>query len=201
VRYFIVPAALMLAACALPGASGTGSLMTAMHPTQDSCASRGLTLDAGSQQCVIRPPPAADTTGSLPSQTVATAQPSSPQQQALAPPKAEQPGPRQFKPQQAQPQQPPAQPQLPQPQAQPQPQDRRAGLSVPIEQDAAIRPDSPQNSETAVEFAHFVRATGYRCDSISALAPRPGGFTLACNRSTFRYAIKANDRGWIVTIE
>jgi hypothetical protein len=147
----------MLTACALPGASGMGSF------TQEFCASRGLTLDATSKQCVT--PPAlqrAETTGSLPSQTVTTEQPSSP----------------------------PA-----------QPQEKRAGLSVPIEQDAVIRPDSSQNSETAAEFAHFVRASGYRCDSISALVPRPGGFTLACNRSTFRYAIKGKDGRWIVTIE
>jgi hypothetical protein len=198
VRYFIVPAALMLTACA----SGTGSFMTAMHPTQDSCASRGLTLDATSQQCVIPPPSqAADTTGALPSQTATTEQPAAPPAQQAPPPKAEHPRPKQSQPQQAQPQQPPVQPQQPQPQPQAQPQDRRAGLSVPIEQDAVIRPDAPQNAETAVEFAHFVRASGYRCDSISALAPRPGGFTLACNRSTFRYAIKDKDGGWIVTIE
>ena len=67
--------------------------------------------------------------------------------------------------------------------------------------DAVIRPDSPQSSETAAEFAHFVRASGYRCDSISSLGPRPGGFTLACNRSTFRYEIKGKDGRWIVTIE
>jgi hypothetical protein len=203
VRYFIVPAALMLAACALPGASGTGSLMTATHPTQDSCAARGLTLDATSQQCVILPlSQAAETTGALPAQTVATAQPSSPPaQQALPQPKAEQPGRQPFKPQQAQPQQPPAQPQQPQTQTQIQTQDRRAGLSVSIEQDAVIRPDSQQNSEMAAEFAHFVRASGYRCDSISALAPRPGGFTLVCNQSAFRYAIKNKDGGWTVTIE
>jgi hypothetical protein len=209
VRYFIVPAALMLAACALPGASGTGSLMTAMHPTQDSCAARGLTLDATSQQCVIPPPSqGAETTGSLSSQTVATAQPSSPPaQQAPTQPKTGQPGSQSFKPQQAQPQQPPAQPQQTQTQtqtqtqSQTQTQDRRAGLSVSIEQDAVIRPDSQQNSEMAAEFAHFVRASGYRCDSISALAPRPGGFTLVCNQSTFRYAIKNKDGGWTVTIE
>ena len=64
-----------------------------------------------------------------------------------------------------------------------------------------IGADAPQNSETAAEFAHFVRASGYRCDSISALAPRPGGFTLACNRSAFRYAIKNRDGRWIVTTE
>jgi hypothetical protein len=195
VRYFIVPAALMLTACALPGASGTGGFMTAMHPTQESCASRSMTLDTTSKECVT-PPPDAETTGSLPSPTTTTTQPPSPPaQQAVTQPKAEQPGSRQFKPQQAAPQQPPALPQ------QPEPQERRAGLSVPVEPDAVIRPDSPENSETAIEFAHFVRASGYRCDSISALAPRPSGFTLVCNRSTFRYAIKGKDGGWIVTIE
>jgi hypothetical protein len=188
----------MLTACALPGASGMGSFMTAMHPTQEVCASRGLTLDATSKQCVT--PPAsqgAATTGSLPSQTITTEQLSSPPvQQAPPQPKAEQRRPQQFQPQQAQPQQPPAQPQQSQ---------EKAGLSVPIELDAAIRADSPQNSETAAVFAHFVRASGYRCDSISALAPRQGGFTLACNRSTFRYSIKDKDKDkdgrWIVTIE
>jgi hypothetical protein len=189
----------MLTACALPGTSGTGSFMTAMHPTQESCASRGLTLDVTSKQCVIPPAPqGAETTGSLPSQTITPEQPPSPPApQAPPQPKAEQPRPQKSQTQQAQPQQPPAQPQ------QPQLQERRAALSVPIEPDAVIRPASPQNSEAAAEFAHFVRASGYRCDSISALAPRPGGFTLACNRSTFRYAIKDKDRdgGWIVTIE
>jgi len=181
----------MLSACALPGASRMGSF------TQEFCASRGLTLDATSKQCVTLPASqGAETTGSLPSQTITTAQPSSPPaQQAPWQPKAQQPRPKQSQPQQAPPQQPPDQSQ------QPQPQEKRAGLSVPIEQDAVIRPESPQNSETAAEFAHFVRASGYRCDSISALAPRPGGFTLACNRSTFRYAIKDKDGRWIVTIE
>jgi hypothetical protein len=89
---------------------------------------------------------------------------------ASATAKAERPLSQQSEPQQAQQQQLPAQPQ------QPQPPEKRAGLSVPIEPEAVIRPDSSQNSEAAVEFAHFVRASGYRCDSISALAPRPGGF-------------------------
>jgi len=151
---------------------GASSFMTA---TQEFCASRGLALDATSKQCV-RPPASqgAETTASLP-------------------PRPQQSQPQQSQPQQAQPQQPSAQPE--------QPQERRAALSVPIEQGAVIRPASPQNSEMAAEFAHFVRASGYRCDSISALAARPGGFTLACNRSAFRYAIKEKDGRWIVKIE
>ena len=185
----------MLAACALPGASGTGSLATATNPTQESCAARGLTLDASSKQCVITlPSQGAETTGSLPSRATAAEQPSSPSaQQAPVQPKAGQQRPQQSQPQQAQPQQPPDQSQ--------QLQERRASISVPIEPGAVIKPDSPQSAETAVEFAHFVRASGYRCDSISALTPRSGGFILICNRSTFRYAIKEKDGRSVVTVE
>jgi hypothetical protein len=184
----------MLTACSLPGLSGMGSFMTAAHPTQEYCASRGQTLDAVVQQCVV--PPAsqgAETTGSLPSRASITEKPlSPPAQQAPAQPTAQQP-----RPQQSQPQQLPVQPQ------QHQPQEQRASLSVPIEPGAVIKLASPQNSEMVTEYAHFVRASGYRCDSISALEPRPGGVTLVCNRSTFRYAIEGKDKAgrWIVTIE
>jgi hypothetical protein len=184
----------MLAACSLPGLSGMGGFMTATHPTQEYCASRGLTLDAAVQQCVA--PPAsqgAETTGSLPSQASITEKPfPPPAQQTPPPPTAQQP-----RPQQSQPQQPPVQPQ------QHQPQEQRASLSVPIEPGAVIKPDSPRSSEMVTEYAHFVRASGYRCDSISAIEPRPGGVTLVCNRSTFRYAIEGKDQDgrWKVTIE
>jgi hypothetical protein len=194
VKYFILPAALMLTACSLPGLSGMGNFMTATHPTQEYCASRGLTLDAAVQQCVV--PPAsqgAETTGSLPLRATITEKPlSPPAQPASAQQTVQQP-----RPQQSQPQQPPVQPE------QHQVQEQRASLSVPIEPKAAIKPDSPQNSEMATEYAHFVRASGYRCDSVSSLAPRPGGVTLVCNQSAFRYAIKDKDKDgrWIVTLE
>jgi hypothetical protein len=68
-RHFVaILAALTLTECALPGASGT-SFMSSMHPTQEFCASRGMTLDATTKQCVTPPQPArvtADVTGSLP---------------------------------------------------------------------------------------------------------------------------------------
>jgi hypothetical protein len=183
----------MLTACSLPGVSGMGSFLTATHPTQEYCASRGLTLDAAVQQCVAPASQEAETTGSLPSQASITQKPLSPPvQQAPAQPTAQQP-----RPQPSQPQQPPVQPQ------QHQPQEQRTSLSVPIEPGAVIKLDSPQNSEMVTEYAHFVRASGYRCDSISALEPRPGGVTLVCNRSTFRYAIEGKDQDgrWKVTIE
>ena len=52
VRLFLILAALTLTACALPGVSGTNSFTSTMHPTQEFCASRGLTLDATTKQCV-----------------------------------------------------------------------------------------------------------------------------------------------------
>jgi hypothetical protein len=181
----------MLTACSLPGVPGMGSFMTATHPTQESCASRGLTLDAAIQQCVV--PPASkgpETTGSLPSRASITEKP-------LSPPAPAQQTVQQPRPQQSQPQQPPVQPE------QYQVQEQRASLSVPIEPKGAIKPGSPPNSEMATQYAHFVRASGYRCDSVSSLAPRPGGVTLVCNQSAFRYAIEDKDKDgrWIVTLE
>jgi hypothetical protein len=183
VRYLVVAVASVLTSCA-----GLGSFTTAMNPTQDYCASRGLTFDAGIKQCVVPPPSpqAADTTGSLPAQTRKAEQQSPPL--ASAPPAVQKPPPQQI---QLQP--PPADTQ------QTQFQEKRAG--VPIEQDARIKPDS-QISDAATEFAHFVRGSGYRCDSISGLAQHAASITLVCNRSTFRYAINRDKDGrWTVAVE
>ena len=91
-----------------------------------------------------------------------------------------------------------------QPQPQPQPQERqRADPTVPIEPDAVIYPKLSQDFALMSELAHFVRATGYRCDSISALQPLPPsrGFKLVCNHSDFKYAIENKDGRSIVTAE
>jgi LAS superfamily LD-carboxypeptidase LdcB len=184
VRYLVVAVASVLTSCA-----GIGSFMTASAPTQDYCASRGLTLDAAIKQCVVPPPASqgADTTGSLPSPTKKVEQ-QSPPPLASAQPTAPKPLPQQSQP-----------PQLPPETQQTQFQEKRE--SVPIEQDAHIKPDS-QASDMATEFAHFVRASGYRCDSVSAMAQHYAGVTLACNRSTFRYAInKDKDDRWTVAVE
>jgi LAS superfamily LD-carboxypeptidase LdcB len=144
-----------------------------------------MTLDANIKQCVVPPPAQSpDTTGSLPSPAKPAAQSSPPPlQQTPAPQIVVQPKPQPI----------PAEAQ------QPQFQEKRA--DIPIEQVAAIKPDS-QIADTAVEFAHFVRGSGYRCDSISALAQRAATFILTCNRSAFRYSInKDNDGRWIVALQ
>ena len=49
-----------------------------------------------------------------------------------------------------------------------------------------------QDFDLMYEFAHFVRASGYRCDSISALAPHPvsHGYEFVCNRFAYKYGIQ-----------
>jgi hypothetical protein len=74
---------------------------------------------------------------------------------------------------------------------------------VPIEPDAAISPKLSQDSDQMDEFAHFVRASGYRCDSISALRRLPAsqGFKLVCNHSAYKYEIEDKAGRSIVTVE
>jgi len=196
VRHFHVLGALMLTACALPGASGGSTFMSAMHPTQDFCESRGMTLDATTKQCVAPPktstststptpsPPADAVTGSLPQD--APAQKAAPAQSS---PAAAKPAPVAAL-------RPPPQPPAPQPQ-----QRQSVDLKVPIEPEAAIHPQFAGNFDLMFELAHFVRASGYRCDSISALEPRPGGYQLVCDRSNYKYAIQNKDGRSIVTVE
>lgn len=72
---------------------------------------------------------------------------------------------------------------------------------MPIEPEATIYPQFAQNFDLMSELAGFVRASGYRCDSISALEPRPSGFKLVCNRFNYKYAIVNKDGRSIVTVE
>ena len=84
------------------------------------------------------------------------------------------------------------------------PQERqRASALVPIEPDAVIDSRLVQDSDLMSELAHFVRASGYRCDSISALQPLPPsrGYKLVCNRFSYKYAIEEKDGRSIVTLE
>jgi hypothetical protein len=53
------------------------------------------------------------------------------------------------------------------------------------------------------DFVHYVRASGYRCDSISALQQlaSSNGFKLACDRLTHKYEIEDKGGHWVVTVE
>jgi hypothetical protein len=189
-------AGLTLTACAAPGASGVNSFMSAMHPTQEFCASRGMTLDATTKQCTTPPPAAApqqsqaseSVTGSLPQG--APGQSKSPPAQSTAP----SPTPAPLVQPTPSPPTPPMQP--------PAPERRPASLSVPLEPNAVIHAGLQQDYNLS-ELAHYVRASGYRCDSISALQPLPSaqGFRLVCNHFTYKYAIEQKDGRSTVTVE
>lgn len=188
-RLFLIPAALTLSACALPGVSGTNSFLGSLHPTQEFCASRGLTLDLTTKQCVTPPqpaPPAAEVTGSLPpgAQKPAQSQPAPPAA-STASPAAAASAPAAIS-------------------AQPPPQElQRPAPLAPIEPEAVIYAELRQDFDLMSELTHFVRASGYRCDSISALAPLSyaHGFKLVCNHFNYKYAIEDKDGRSIVTVQ
>ena len=77
------------------------------------------------------------------------------------------------------------------------------GEGVVIGRDAVIHPQLSQDSDLMSELARFVRASGYRCDSISALDPFPSsdGFTLVCNRFSYKYAIENKNGRSTVIVE
>jgi hypothetical protein len=195
VRQLVIMAGLTLTACAAPGVSGMGSFMSAMHPTPDFCASRGMTLDAATKQCTTTPPAAApqqsqaseSATGSLPQG--APGQSKSPPAQSTAasptPVPIVQPT-----------------PSPPTPPLQPPAAEHRAAPSVPVEPNAVIYAGLRQDYDLT-ELAHYVRASGYRCDSISALQPLPSahGVRLVCNHFDYRYAIEQRDGRSTVTVE
>jgi hypothetical protein len=152
-----------------------------LQPTQEFCASQKLTLDSTTKQCVMTQELCAScglTLDATLGQCVT---------RKSAP---------QLPPQVVQVQPPPAAPVHSQ-------QAQRAARLVQIESDATINPELKQDVAQMDELAHFVRASGYRCDSISALRPLPtsNGFKLACNHSTYKYEIEDKGSGSIVTVE
>jgi hypothetical protein len=188
-RHFVVIlAALTLTECAPPGASGT-SFMSSMHPTQEFCASRQMTLDPSTKRCVTSPQPApttGDVTGSLPpgSETPAQSGPTPSATSKPSLPTASAPTPAT----------------VPVP---PPPDGHQTTSLAPVESDAEIQAELRQDVELMFELIHYVRASGYRCASISALQPLSysKGFKLVCDHFSFRYAIEDKDGRITVTVQ
>jgi hypothetical protein len=188
-RHFVVIlAALTLTECALPGVSGT-SFMSSMHPTEEFCTSRQMTLDPSTKQCVTPPKPApttGDVTGSIPpgSQTPAqTGQ--SPSATSKSPlPTGSSPTPAT----------------IPVP---PPPDEHQTKSTPPVEPDAVIHAELRQDAELMFELVHYVRASCYRCASISGLQPLSyaKGYKLVCDHFSFRYAIEDKDGRTTVTVQ
>jgi hypothetical protein len=244
VKHVVILAALGLTACALPGASGTNSFLGSMHPTQEFCAARQMTLDPATKQCLTPSQQAAtaapQTTGSVAGSPAAGAAtgPSPPAQTQTTQPQTAQPQtaqPQTAQPQTAQPQttqtqtaqaqiaqrqtgQSPSPPATPAVSAQPaasaappapapaaplQQERPRTASAMPIEPDAVIYPELRQDNDLIYELAHYVRASGYRCDSVSALQrlSYAHGFKLVCNRFNYKYVIEQKDGRSTVAVE
>jgi hypothetical protein len=175
----------LLSGCAMPGTSS--SFLTGMHPSQEFCEARGYVLDAATKQCVPpsqSKPAAAETTGSLPQNPQ---KPAAPQSASAAPSTAVVT----------------AVP-TPSPVSAPPPVERpRAGPLAPLEPDAVIYAELKENVDLMTELTHYVRASGYRCDSVSALAPLTyaRGYKFVCNHFNYKYAIEERDGRSIVTVQ
>jgi hypothetical protein len=197
-KQIAILAALTLTACAAPGASGMGSFMTAFHPTEDFCTARGLTLDATTKQCVPppKPPATAEVTGSVPPQDSKTR----PQPQPQVAAKVQSPAIPAAPPSVVATAPPPVVAAAPP--ARPLLQEHQPTGAISIEPDAAVA-QKLLDTDLMTELAHFVRASGYRCDSISALqvGSESHGYRMACNRSAYKYAISDKDGRWSVAVE
>jgi hypothetical protein len=170
----------MLGACSLPGAPDMSNLAHFLQPTQESCASQKMALDPATKHCAMTEELCASRGLTL---DAALGQCVTPKSSLPPPPQVVQVPP------------PPPPPAVH--------SQQRQQASVQVEPDATIQPELQQDAAQMDELAHFVRASGYRCDSISALRPLPGssGFKLACNHSTYKYEIEDKGTSSVVTVE
>jgi hypothetical protein len=69
---------------------------------------------------------------------------------------------------------------------------------VPIDSGAVISSKRQQDPELVSDLAHFVRASGLRCDTISELHEDSDAkrFKLACDRSAHKYTIEEKNGRW-----
>ena len=77
-----------------------------------------------------------------------------------------------------------------------------APARAPIESGAVINEQLKGQYEVLEEMVQLVRASGHRCDSISAAIPMifSRGFKLTCNRFSYKYEIEDKGGRWRVTV-
>jgi len=79
--------------------------------------------------------------------------------------------------------------------------------SVPVEQGAIISDtgDFPKSKMLSLidPSVGMIRASGYRCDSISAMRPFvfSRGFTVVCNNFNYEYDISDKGGNWVVELQ
>jgi uncharacterized protein YecT (DUF1311 family) len=78
----------------------------------------------------------------------------------------------------------------------------RTPLGIPIEK-RAILFEAPDLIEVLDKVVPFVRASGYRCNSVSSILPMffTKGFKLTCNEFSYTYYIQDKGRGFYVTTD
>lgn len=76
--------------------------------------------------------------------------------------------------------------------------------SAPFEADAIIDHSSGINFPSLVEPAvGMIRASGWRCDSISAMLPFliHRGFSVTCNHNRYTYNFEDKGGNWVVSLD
>ena len=71
-----------------------------------------------------------------------------------------------------------------------------------LEPDARI--SSPMDQEGALILAAYIRALGWKCDTVSAAwkdAFRNDRFNVSCNHRRYRYKVADKGGQWIVTVK
>jgi hypothetical protein len=189
-RYLWVATALALCACAPPGYVYDNGDLLHPHPSADLCASRGLVLDAGAEECVVAAPPLPPVKPRLTASRspavqraaqadVGTKTDAGQSSEADSKTAAESNA-----------------------KSEPRPFPRVAAVDVPIETDAVIADDLRKNRKFLNELVRFAREGQHRCETISSVEANVASrlFTLKCDRADHVYEIEAKGTHWIVTV-
>lgn len=75
--------------------------------------------------------------------------------------------------------------------------------AAPIEHNAVIYKETPDALKFVDTLVGLVRQSSYKCDSVSAFGPLllSNGFSLACNKFSYKYEIKDNGGHIAVTVD
>ncbi len=75
--------------------------------------------------------------------------------------------------------------------------------AAPVEHNAILYKDTPEAFEFIDTLVGFVRQSSFKCDSVSSFIPMvsSNGFTLACNKFSYKYEIKNNGGNVSVSVD
>ncbi|WP_336981853.1 MULTISPECIES: lysozyme inhibitor LprI family protein [unclassified Cedecea] len=75
--------------------------------------------------------------------------------------------------------------------------------AAPVEHNAVLYKDTAEAFEFIDTLVGFVRQSSYKCDSVSSFVPMvlSNGFTLSCNKFSYKYEIKNNGGNISVSVD